>query len=41
MGRLCPAPITELLEFYLAFHLLLVFVDIIITPLAGGAPEGD
>jgi hypothetical protein len=41
MSRLRAAPATEFLELYLAFNLLLVLVHVIITPLAGGAPESD
>ena len=41
MGRLRAAPTTKLLEFYLPLDLLLVLMDVIIAPLAGGAPEGD
>ncbi len=36
-----PAPITELFELDLAFHQLLIFIGVIITPFANGATHGD
>ena len=41
MGRFQAAPIAKFLEFDLSFNLFFVLVDVIITPLAGGASEGD
>jgi hypothetical protein len=39
VGRLLPAPFTELLEFHLPLNLLLVLMGIIIPPFADGAPH--
>ena len=41
MKRGLLAPLAVLLVFDLPLHLLLVFVRVIITPLAHGAAEGD
>jgi hypothetical protein len=39
MDRLLPAPIAELLVFDLTLYLFLIFIGVIITPFANGAPE--
>ena len=39
--RLHPAPVAELLIFNLPFHLLLVFVRIVIPPFANGTAKGN
>jgi hypothetical protein len=41
MNRFYTAPVAKLLEFDLPFHGLLVFADIIITPLTNGATQRD
>jgi hypothetical protein len=41
MNRFQAAPFTEFFELDLALNLLFVLMNIIITPLAGGASEGD
>jgi hypothetical protein len=41
MDGLLAAPIAELFELYFALNNLLVFIGVIITPLAHGATERD
>ena len=41
VGRLLPAPTAELFQFDLPLNQFLIFVGIVIPPLADGAPHGD